>query len=104
MESEITIIKKNLRFLKVYALLMTLLFIVMAFSGFTQSTLKQTFEEITAKRVNLTDSNGNVRLRLGGDLNKRGGILFYTGEGTEAGGLLYSGKRDKNGMMTRLRS
>jgi hypothetical protein len=97
MESEITIIKKNLRFLKVYALLMTLLFIVMAFSGFTQSTLKQTFEEITAKRVNLTDSNGNVRLRLGGDLNKRGGILFYTDEGTEAGGLLYSGKRDKDG-------
>ena len=97
MDSDITRIKKSLRFLKVYALLMTVLFIVMAFSGFTQSALKQNFDEITAKQIILTDSNGKIRVRLGGDLGKRGGILFYNDEETEAGGLLYSGKRDKDG-------
>lgn len=97
MDSDITGIKKSLRFLKVYALLMTVLFIVMAFSGFTQSALRQNFDEITAKQIILTDSNGKIRVRLGGDLGKRGGILFYNDEETEAGGLLYSGKRDKDG-------
>jgi len=97
MDSELTIIKKSLRFLKVYSLVMTLLFIVMAFSGFTQSALKQNFEEITAKQIILTDANGKIRVRLGGDLGRRGGILFYNDEGTEAGGLLYGGTRDKDG-------
>lgn len=97
MDNELATIRKSLRLIKVYALLMTVLFTVMAFSGFTQSAQKQYFEEITAKRINVVDSTGKIKVRLGGDLGNRAGILFYNEEGTESGGLLYSGKRDKGG-------
>lgn len=97
MDNELATIRKSLCLIKVYALLMTVLFTVMAFSGFTQSAQKQYFEEITAKRINVVDSTGKIKVRLGGDLGNRAGILFYNEEGTESGGLLYSGKRDKGG-------
>jgi hypothetical protein len=70
---------------------------VFVLTAFTLQSGKQNFEEITAKRINLLDSTGKIRVRLGGDLGNRAGILFYNDEGTESGGLLYSGKRDKDG-------
>lgn len=59
MDNELATIKKSLRLIKVYALFMPVLFTVMAFSGFTQSAQKQNFEEITASRIKIVDSNGN---------------------------------------------
>lgn len=101
MDNELATIKKSLRLIKAYALLLTALFMLMCFAGFTQSGTKQSFEEITANRIRILDSNGKIRVVLGGDLrnnkNNYAGLLFYNDEGAEAGGLQYSGKRDKDG-------
>ena len=98
MDNELASIRKSLRFIKVYALLMTVLFTVMAFSGFTQSAQKNV-EEITAKRIRIVDPAGKLRVILGSNLENvnRVGLLFYNEEGTESGALVYSGKRDKDG-------
>ena len=98
MDNELATIKKDLRFVKVYALLMTVLFTVLAFSGFTQSAQKN-IEEITAKRIRIMDSNGKVRVIVGSDLkgNDSAGLLFFNEEGHECGALFYGGKRDKDG-------
>jgi hypothetical protein len=97
MKDELATIKKSVRLIKAYALFITGLFIVICFSGFTQSAQKQNFDELTAKRINMVDSTGKIRVRLGGDLGNRAGILFYNEEGTESGALVYGGKRDKDG-------
>lgn len=99
MDNELATIRKSLRLIKMYALLMTVLFTVMVFSGFTQSAQKQTFEEITANRIKIVDSNGKFRVLLGADLkgNNSAGLLFFNQEGTENGALFYNGKRDKDG-------
>lgn len=92
-----TKLEKEVRFLKAYAVVATLLGAVFVLTAFTLQSGKQSFEEITANRINIVDSTGKIRVRLGGDLGNRAGILFYNDEGTESGGLLYSGKRDKDG-------
>src|SRR6266404_552848 len=99
MNTELAAIKKSLRLIKAYALLMTALFMVICFSGFTQSAQKQNFEEITAKRINIVDPGGKVKVILGSNLENvnRVGLLFYNEEGRESGALVYSGKRDKDG-------
>lgn len=99
MDNELATIRKSLRLIKVYALLMTVLFTVMAFSGFTQSAQKQNFEEITAKRIKIVDSNGKFRVLMGAELkgNNSAGLLFFNEDGHENGALFYSGKRDKDG-------
>lgn len=99
MDKELATIKKSLRLIKAYALLMTALFVVLCFAGFTQSVSKQSFEEITAKRIKIVDPAGKVRVILGSNLENanRVGLLFYNEEGTESGALVYSGKRHKDG-------
>lgn len=99
MNNELATIKKSLRLIKAYALLMTALFMVICFSGFAQSGPKQNSEEITVNRIKIVDSAGKIRVILGGDLKNANlaGLLFMNEEGTEAGGLLYNGKRDKDG-------
>jgi hypothetical protein len=99
MDNELATIKKSLRLIKAYALLMTALFLVMAFSGFTQSARNQNFEEITAKRILIVDSNGKGRVLLAADYKKdnSAGLFFFNQEGTESGALFYNGKRDKDG-------
>jgi hypothetical protein len=101
MNNELATVKKSLRLIKAYALLMTALFIVICFSGFTQSGPKQNFEEITAKRINIVDSTGKTRVILAGEFPKPranlAGLIFNNEDGYEAGGLVYSGKRDKDG-------
>jgi hypothetical protein len=99
MNDELATIKKSLRLIKAYALLMTALFMVMGFAGFTQSGPKQNFEEITAKRLLIVDSNGKGRVLLASDYKKdnSAGLFFFNQEGTESGAFFYNGKRDKDG-------
>lgn len=99
MDSELATIKKSVRWIKAYALLMTAVLVVFCFSGFTQSGQKQNVEEITANRIKLVDAAGKIRVILAAELKNANlaGLLFMNEEGTEAGGLLYNGKRDKDG-------
>lgn len=94
-----TRLEKEVRLLKVYTVVTTLLLGVFVLTAFTQQIRKQNFEEITAKRIVIVDSNGKSRVLMGADLKgaNLGGLLFFNEEGTEAGGLLYNGKRDAEG-------
>lgn len=99
MDKEFVTIRKSLRLLKMYGLLMTVLFAVMVFTGLTQSAQKQNFEEITANRIKIVDSKGKFRVLMGADLkgNNSAGVLFFNEDGTENGALFYNGKRDQEG-------
>jgi len=102
METELATIHKSLVALKAYAVLMTGMFIVMVTVGFIQSGAKQTFDEITVKRIDVVNSAGRVRARLAGEFLRPGdaalaGLFFYHNYGGEAGGLIYSGNNDKDG-------
>jgi hypothetical protein len=94
-----TKLEKEVRLLKVYAVVTTLLTGIFVLTAFTLQSRKQNFEEITAKRIVIVDSNGKSRVLMGADLKgaNLGGLLFFNEEGTEAGGLLYNGKRDGHG-------
>ncbi|HEX6189271.1 MAG TPA: hypothetical protein VFZ40_14420 [Pyrinomonadaceae bacterium] len=102
MESELYAIRRSIRLLKSYAIIMTVLFVSVVSVGFTQSTAKQTFDEIKVKRIEVVNSAGRVRARLAGEFLRGGdpdlaGLFFYHNYGGEAGGLIHSGKQDKDG-------
>lgn len=98
MESKL---EKEVRFLKAYAVVTTLLGVVFVLTAFTLQSAKQNFEEVTAKRINMVDSTGKTRVILAGEFPRPranlAGLIFNNEDGYEAGGLVYSGKRDKDG-------
>jgi hypothetical protein len=110
-------IQKELRLLKVYALVSTVLFATLIFLAAKGTTRKVKFDEIDAERINVIEPDGKVRLTLanaermpggtiaGVELKSReghrvmmkngapgAGLLFFNDEGDECGGLLYSSK------------
>ena len=108
-------IKKQIRFLSVYAmgssiLLLLALFLILKMDRRTKNI---TVEELTANRINIVEPNGQPRLVLSNvekspaNLNhgkpfgipggNRGGLIFYDDEATECGGLVFSGRKDSSG-------
>jgi hypothetical protein len=80
--------------------------------GATSPQKKASFDEIDVKRINLIEPDGTVRLILSDKAHFPGlivkgkeyphdrqtaGILFFNDEGTENGGLIFGGKKDKAG-------
>lgn len=112
MESKL---EKELRILKAYAIVATLVCGVFFLSAFTIQNRKQRFQEIEAERINIVEKDGSIRLvisnkeRSPGPIQRgqpfgypgggRAGMIFYNDEGTENGGLIFSGKRE-NGKVT----
>jgi hypothetical protein len=119
-----TKLEKDVRFLKIYALIATLFCAMFFLSAFALKSGEQKFEEITANRIKLVDSTGKLRaaiaadsskdsaagllfyneagkarLRIGADIGKGSfaGLVFYNEEGTEAGVMMHSGRRDESG-------
>lgn len=96
-KSRIILNSQSMLFLALIAFLFT------AF-GFSLKHSKQSFEEITVKRINVIESDGTIRMVLsnkelqhsgrmdGQDLSPRerqAGLIFFNDEGDEAGGLIY---------------
>ena len=119
-----TKLEKEVRFLKIYAVVATLFGAVFGLSAFTLQSSQQKFEEITTSRIKFVDSEGKeqatigvqsaregtaglifydpagkARLRIGADIGKGSfaGLVFYNEDQTEAGVLMHRGKRDKDG-------
>jgi len=119
-----TKLEKDVRFLKIYALVATLFCAVFFLTAFTLKSGEQKFEEITTSRIKFVDSAGKeqakigaqsgkdstpgllfydsagkARVRIGADIGSgsAAGLVFYNEEGTESGALKYSAKRDKDG-------
>lgn len=100
------------RFLAVYSAVLTAAFAITVFSGFATSR-KTTFDEIDVRRINIVEPDGTLRMVIsdkaafpGSFINGKEipradrqatGMLFLNDEGTEMGGLIYGGLKDKSG-------
>jgi hypothetical protein len=103
------------RLLVVYSGVLTL---VLAFSVLTaaQRGAKTSFKEIDVQRINVVEPDGTIRLVLSDKAlfpgilfkkkeyphpnRKTAGLLFYNEEGTENGGLIFGGEKDKDGKVS----
>jgi hypothetical protein len=102
---------RDVRLLKAYAIASTVAFLILLLTA-AQSEKKQTFGEIDAQRINIVEPDGRVDLVITNqahfpppvwkgkpmDVGRQGasgqglpGIVFYNAEGTENGGLAFSG-------------
>jgi hypothetical protein len=93
-----TKLERDLRFLKMYAIVTTFLGIF-SIAAFRSSGQSQTFQEVTAKRFRLVDSAGTGRVLIASDYktDNSAGLYFFNQEGTESGGFAYNGRRRPDG-------
>lgn len=103
----------NQRFLVAYSALVTVAFSVTVLCGFVMQPKRATFDQIDVHRLNVVEPDGKLRLVIsnrselpgvfvqGKEIRQgdRGaaGMLFLDDEGTEMGGLIYGGSKDKDG-------
>lgn len=103
----------NQRFLTVYSGVVTAGLGIAVLSGFTLQPRRTTFEQIDVQRINLVEPDGTIRMvisdkaRFPGSYikgtefprpdRKTTGMIFVDDEGTEMGGLIFRGSKDKEG-------
>jgi hypothetical protein len=106
-------VRRELRILKGYAIAVTVLLGTISLTAFRQASQKQRFTEIDVERINVVEKNGNLRMVISnrersiGPIYKgkpfgypggtRPGIIFFNDEGTENGGLTFTGQRNADG-------
>ena len=106
-------IRRELRFLKGYAVLSTAVFGALTFSAFQRAPQPTKFTEIDVERINFVEPDGKLRLVISnkarsiGPIYKgkpfgypggtRPGMIFFNDEGTENGGLTFTGERGADG-------
>lgn len=106
---------KELRMWRIYGLVSTLAFVVIAISGFTVARQKASFGTIDVQRINVVEPDGTVRMVISDKARFPGaiiqgkeypfdrhtaGMLFFNDEGTENGGLIFGGQRNKDGTVS----
>ncbi len=100
------------RFLTIYSGVLTLVFAVTVFSGFSIGNKPTTFDQINVHRINVVEPDGTLRMvisdhaKLPGIITRgkeqpfarpQAGMIFYNDEGSENGGLIIGGHRNANG-------
>ncbi len=100
------------RYLAIYAGVLTVVFAGTVLSGFTGKSNPARFEELDVQRLNLVEPDGTLRMVISDKARFPGaiirgkeyaharpdaGLLFFNDEGTENGGLIFSGHRDATG-------
>ena len=101
-----TKLEKEVRFLKAYAFVATLICAVFVLTAFTQQARKQKFEEIDVERINVVEKDGKLRMVIsnkerqtpvivdGKTFPQEGrppGMIFFNEKGDEIGGLIFNG-------------
>jgi hypothetical protein len=99
------------RVLLIYSGVLTVVLCVVLLSG-ASSQKKTSFDEIDVKRINLVEPDGTIRMVISNRADFPGlivkgkeyphdrqtaGMLFFDDEGTENGGLIFGGAKDKDG-------
>jgi hypothetical protein len=106
-------IRRELRLLKGYAAIVTVVLGVLSLAAFRQEPQKARFSEIDVERINIVEPDGKLRMVLSnrprsiGPIYKgkpfgyaggsRPGMIFFNDEGTENGGMTISGRRLPDG-------
>lgn len=104
-------LRRELRFLRAYAILNTLGLVVLATTAFRQTSEPQKLDYVTVHRLDVVDNDGTLRMVIsnkdrmhpgvmdGKTIDRPrpvAGMLFFNDEGDEVGGLTYTG-REQNG-------
>jgi hypothetical protein len=104
------------RFYAIYSGVLTAVLAIVLLTGFDKNGKHQKLrlQELTVQRINVVEPDGTLRMvisnksrapgiyikgeeRLAGHHSNTAGILFMNDEGTETGGLTFSGYRDADG-------
>jgi hypothetical protein len=100
------------RFLVVYSGVLTTAVVAALLSGFVMKPKKMQIDELDVQRINVVEPDGTLRMVISDKANFPGaifkgkeypharpnaGMLFYNDEGTENGGLIFGGHKDKDG-------
>lgn len=113
-DTQVAQIRRELRWLKGYALVTTVCLATLALSAFRRGTpAHETFDTIDVQRINVVEPDGRYRMVISntprsiGPIYKgkpfgyagghRPGIIFFNDEGTENGGLSFGGARSADG-------
>lgn len=93
----------NQRLLRLHAILSTLALVFLFAMGAADPPESTIFDKITVRQIDVVDSEDRVRVQLAGEYGPRrkdlSGLLFHNEDGNEAGGLVYSGRKDENGVI-----
>ena len=98
-------LEREVRFLKIYAAVATLVGAIFLFSGFINQSKKQKFEEIDVERINIVEKNGKLDMVISNHERQHPGIvngkiierkqprppgmIFFNHLGDEMGGLIF---------------
>lgn len=95
---------RELRFLKGYALISSLILVSLIFTAAVRSDSKKKFKVIDVERINIVEKNGKLRLAISNrDLSPGpiiGGMYMKTREGQRPGMIFFNDKGDECGGMT----
>lgn len=101
-------LRREMRFLRVYAVVNSLVLVILCTTAFRQGAANGRFDELTVGRINVVDADGTLRLvmsnkdrmhpgMMDGKLIDRprpvAGLLFFNEEGDEVGGLTFTGRQ-----------
>ncbi|HEV7643092.1 MAG TPA: hypothetical protein VGO50_04050 [Pyrinomonadaceae bacterium] len=112
-----TKIEKEVRYLKIYAVVSTLFFAIFLLSAFALESKKK-FQEIDVERINIVEKDGKLKMVISNKERQHPGIvdgktferkeqrpagmIFFSEKGDEIGGLIFDGNTGKgqNGSLT----
>ena len=106
-------LERDVRILKLYAITSTAIALVGTVAAFRPAARREKFTEIDVERINVMEPDGKYRMVISnrprsiGPIYKgqpfgyagggRPGIIFFNDEGTENGGLTFTGQRGADG-------
>lgn len=109
-------IQRELRVVEVYLVVSTVILAAWLIASATNSRKAAKFAEIDVQRINVVEPDGALRMVISDRARSPGaifhaeeyphpgrqaaGMLFFNDEGTENGGLIFGGDREKNGTAT----
>lgn len=104
-------LERDVRFLKAYSIVITLLIGAIAFSAIGEASQKNKFEEIDVERINIIEKDGKLKMVISNSERQHPGVidgrtlsrtrpagmLFFNEKGDECGGLSFNGdQKDGN--------
>lgn len=107
-------IVKEIRFLKIYSVLLTIGIISFFVMSFVDNPNKEQFEEIDVERINVVEGNGDLKMVISNqekqhpgmfdgsvlvERERPPGIIFFNEEQDEVGGLVYKGNKEEGALM-----
>ena len=106
-------LERDVRFLKRYSIGMTAIVLVLGVGAFVRPPRREKFTEIDVERINVVEPDGKLRLVISnrprsiGPIYKgqpfgyaggtRPGLIWFNDEGTENGGMTFTGARGPDG-------